>query len=202
MGHDPNQPYPDQYRQSSNIPPRKDYPGGHSSQRAPSSADADYPYEGYQRLGSGSYQYQQPNSGYQYHQYQRAYSQPGPFYNTTHPNGPTTMKMNPNTAAGLSYLAWWVTGFIVFLAEKQSRFVRFHAMQAILLSTVLALIYIILGLFSREPFIGLFLWPLVLVVSFGIWLYVLINAFQGKYIKLPLIGNYAERRASPDIPGE
>src|SRR5579885_287424 len=143
MGQDPNQPYSGPYGQPQPgaVPPQGGYQGG-------------YQQSAYPPPNTG---YPPPNPGYQY---QQPYGQPqGQLYNTAHPLGPTTLNMEPNTAAGLSYLTW-VAGLIIFLMEKQNRFVRFHAMQEILLTG-------------------------------------LINAFQGKYFKLPVIGDLAERWANP-----
>jgi uncharacterized membrane protein len=42
------------------------------------------------------------------------------------------MGMQPNVAAGWSYVFGWISGLIFFFLEKQNRFVRFHAMQSII----------------------------------------------------------------------
>jgi uncharacterized membrane protein len=44
--------------------------------------------------------------------------------------------LDENIAALLSYVFGWVSGLIFFLMEKDSRLVRFHAMQSILLNAV------------------------------------------------------------------
>ena len=44
--------------------------------------------------------------------------------------------LDENVAALLSYIAGWVSGLVFFLIEKDSRLVRFHAMQSILLNAV------------------------------------------------------------------
>ena len=41
--------------------------------------------------------------------------------------------LDENVAALLSYVATWISGLVFFVIEKNSRLVRFHAMQAILL---------------------------------------------------------------------
>ena len=46
----------------------------------------------------------------------------------------SSLGMDANLAAALSYVLGVITGLIFFLLEKQSRFVRFHALQAILFS--------------------------------------------------------------------
>lgn len=194
MGQDPNQPYSNPYGQppSGGVPPQ----GG------------EY-YQGYsQQPPQGGYQ-QPPNTGYQQPQqpygqptpgYQQPYGQPGAQgpYNTASPLGPTTINMEPNVAGGLSYLTW-VAGLIFFLVEKQNRFVRFNAMQSILLSAVAVAVYIILTILTTIlafSSIGCIFFPIQLLVDLGLfvlWLICIINAFQGKYFKIPFIGDYAER---------
>lgn len=191
MGQDPNQPYPGQYGQPGGVPPQQGgYQGGYQQGYQP-------PNAGYQQPAPG---YQQPNTGYQY---QQPYGQQGPLYNTAHPNGATSMNMDPNTAAGLSYLAWIITGLIFFLGEKQNRFVRFHAMQSILTSAALIVLNIVLSILFAIPFIGLIgcvLGPLVWVGTVALWIILMIQGFQGKYFKLPIIGDYAERYANSGTP--
>ena len=109
------------------------------------------------------------------------------------------MGMQPNVAAGLSYVFGWVTGLIFFLMEKQNRFVRFHAMQSILFFGGLVVIDILLSILGRLPFIGIFtglIGILVFLVGFVGWIVLMINGFQGKYFKLPIVGDYAEKFAN------
>jgi len=194
MGQDPNQPYSNPYGQppSGGVPPQ----GGEF-------------YQGYsQQPPQGGYQ-QPPNTGYQqpYGQptpgYQQPYGQPGGAqgsYNTASPLGPTTINMEPNVAGGLSYLTW-VAGLIFFLIEKQNRFVRFNAMQSILLSAAYIILWIaieiVFGILGAIASVfACISFPLVSLLGLGVfvlWLICIINAFQGKYFKIPFIGDYAER---------
>src|ERR1051325_7645208 len=48
--------------------------------------------------------------------------------------GKSSTGLDENIAALLSYVFGWVSGLIFFLIEKDSRLVRFHAMQSILLN--------------------------------------------------------------------
>ena len=197
MGQDPNQPYSGQYGQygQQGTPSQGGYPPQQGN------------YQGGYQQQPGSYpppstNYQQPNSGYQYQQ-QQPYGQTGMQYNTAHPNGSTSMNMDPNTAAGLSYLGWWVTGLIFYLGEKQNRFVRFHAMQSILTSAALIVIYVVLGVVLALPYIGIIgcvLWPLFGLAQVGLWIYLMIQGFQGNYVKLPIVGDYAERIVNNSAP--
>ncbi len=119
------------------------------------------------------------------------------------------MGMDANVAAGLSYLFSIVGGLIFYFGEKQNRFVRFHAMQSILFNAFWIVLFIVLFtvqslLYATVILIPLgivftcltFLLPLALLV---VWIVLMVYAFQGKYFKLPVIGDYAERYATPTI---
>ena len=117
--------------------------------------------------------------------------------------------LDENLAALLSYIVGWISGLVFFLIEKDSRLVRFHAMQSILLNVVAAVLGI--GIWILAIFTGFvvsyisgvlsFLLSLLLglvgfVVGIGILVGVvicLIKAYQGQYFKLPIIGNMAEK---------
>ena len=121
QGQDPNQP--SQY-------------GGYSGYNPPPPQPTD-PYSGQQGGGQqGGYQQggygQQPYGQQQSGGYQQPYGQQPGGAGGASPYGPSTMQIDPKTAAGLSYLGLWITGVIFFLMEKQNRFVRFHAMQSLL----------------------------------------------------------------------
>lgn len=196
QGQDPNQPgaYPNQSSQYGSPPP----------------PSADYPYGaqqgGYQQ-GGYQPQYQQPVYGQQqYGGYQQPYGAPMGSAAAIGPLGPTSMGMQANVEAGLSYVVGWITGLIFFFGEKQNRFVRFHAMQSILLYVALTVLYIVLDVLTATlAFSGLgallilfgFLFWILGIGGFVLWIILMINAFQGKYLKLPIIGDYAEKYANP-----
>ncbi len=210
QGQDPNQPgvYP-----NPGQPGVYPNPGQPSQYGAPTPPPPNDPYSG----GQGGYQ---PQSGYQqppppsyqqppvYGQQQQYAGYQQPYGAASSANGPTSMGMQANTAAGLSYIAGWITGLIFFFGEKQNRFVRFNAMQSILLYAAVTVIYIVLdvlvtalafsGLGALLLLFGLLTW-LVGLGAFVLWIILMINAFQGKYLKLPIIGDYAERLATPKI---
>jgi uncharacterized membrane protein len=202
MGQDPNQPYSGPYGQPGGTPPvpppqgQGSYPGGYQQQQ---SGPYQQPNSSYQQPPANPYQqpggpYQQPNSGpYQ----QQPYGQTGyQTYNTAHPNGATSINMDPNVAAGLSYLGTWLTGLIFFLIEKQNRFVRFHAMQSILTFAAFTVLYIVASIVFALPFlsiVGCFITPLIGLAGLALWIVCMVQAFQGKYFKLPIVGDYAER---------
>lgn len=124
--------------------------------------------------------------------------------------GPTTIVITANTAAGFSYLFWWVSGLLVYFNERRNRYVRFHAVQSIMLTGVLSifsvLAYIIAALFN-DVFLNTHqrIWQtlsqgtVVLAVLLVLlpWLTAMIAAWTGTYLRLPIVGDYAERYAAP-----
>ena len=117
--------------------------------------------------------------------------------------------LDENIAALLSYILGWVGGLVFFLIEKNSRFVRFHAMQSILLSGTASVVGIVLWILTFVfVFIGAaigdvvgFLLNLIVMlvwVVFGVGILIaailcLVKAFQNQYFKLPVLGNFAEK---------
>ena len=103
-----------------------------------------------------------------------------------------------NVAGLLCYLFWWVTGIIFFVIEKDSKFVRYHAMQSIVVFGAISVAMIILSLLIRIPFAGLIfliIYVLVGILAFVLWIILMINAYQGKKIKMPWAGDVAEKHA-------
>jgi uncharacterized membrane protein len=106
---------------------------------------------------------------------------------------PAGSGLSENVASGLSYVFGWLTGLIFYLIDKRPE-VRFHAMQSIVFAVVAMLVGWI-RLFTSGFIAGL-LW-LVSVVFFFTWIFLMIQAFQGKHFKLPVIGDFAEQQARP-----
>jgi uncharacterized membrane protein len=107
------------------------------------------------------------------------------------PGQPASSGMAANVASGLSYVLTWLTGLIFFLVDKRPE-VRFHAMQSIAYGVIWSLIAIVRP-YMPGPIGALF--GLVLFVFFIGWIVLMIQAFQGKHFKLPVIGDFAEQQA-------
>ena len=97
--------------------------------------------------------------------------------------------MKARTAGLLCYLFAWVTGLIFFLLERENRFMRFHAMQSILFFGSLSILQ---WVFSHLTFFGVVGGALGVVMFIG-WIVLMVKAGQGKYYKLPLFGDLADR---------
>lgn len=103
----------------------------------------------------------------------------------------TSTGLEANIAGLLCYVLGWISGLVFILIEKENKFVRFHAMQSIIVFGILNIAGIILGWI---PFVGLFLWPLISVLGLILWIVLMVKAYQGIMYKLPWAGDLAERR--------
>ena len=113
--------------------------------------------------------------------------------------------MSANVAGLLCYVAVWITGIIFVVLEKKSKFVKFHAWQSIMTFGALTVVQIILsiigaiavatfsfGLWEFAHVLGIIVW----VISVGLWIVLMLLAYQGKMWKVPLAGNWAEKQAN------
>ncbi|MGB5925469.1 MAG: zinc-ribbon domain-containing protein [Dehalococcoidia bacterium] len=101
--------------------------------------------------------------------------------------------MSANVAGLLCYVLGWVTGIIFIVWEKKSTFVKFHAWQSIMTFGVLTVVSLIL---SWIPIIGWILGTLIGILSFILWLILMIQAGTGKMWKVPWAGDWAEKQIS------
>ncbi len=114
----------------------------------------------------------------------------------------TTIGLQPNIAGVLCYLVGWITGIIFYFIEKDNQFVRFHAMQSILIFgflTVLSIVISILtGIFLLTPLaflsaiLGL-ISTLIGLVGLVLWILLMVKAYQNDSYKLPVFGEIAEK---------
>lgn len=192
------------------TPPR---PGG-SPQPAGSLAGAPPPYQAYLAAGAAAPHQEMPNAAPVMGGQRPA--MPGSAINapwhTASSWGATTFVITAETAAGFSYLFWWISGLLVYFNERENRYVRFHAVQSILLTGALS----VFGVFAftiAAIFNDLFqsshqhFWQTLCVGTVALallivalpWLGAMIAAWTGTYLQLPIVGDYAERFAAPPI---
>ncbi len=100
-------------------------------------------------------------------------------------------KGNENLLAAASYLLGFVTGIIILLIEKQSKFVRFHAMQSTVLFGGIFIVNIALGFI---PILGWLVGLILSLVAFILWIVLMWKAFQGEMFKVPYVGEIAEKQ--------
>lgn len=116
--------------------------------------------------------------------------------------------LDANIAAALSYFFGLLSGAVFFAIETESRFVKFHAMQSMLVSVAAIVIYIaymvVFMVLWRLPLVGWIAgifgtlgWALLALGFLGLWLFCMFKAFQGERFKLPYIGEVAEKQVWP-----
>ena len=126
--------------------------------------------------------------------------------------GATTLTISASTAAGASYLFWWVSGMLIYFNERHNRFVRFHAMQSILLTgamTVFGVLAYILSALCGDLYqatglhaystLGTFIAATAIILIVFVWLWAMIAAWSGNHMRLPIVGTYAERYSAPPL---
>ena len=102
----------------------------------------------------------------------------------------TSTGMDENIAGLLCYVLGWISGLVFILIEPNNKFVRFHAMQSIIVFGVLTVASFIFGWIPFiSGFIGFVIWALGLVL----WIVLMVKAYQGTRYKLPWAGNLAEK---------
>ena len=115
--------------------------------------------------------------------------------------------LDGNLAALLGYIIW-IVALISLLMEKENRFVKFHAIQSLLLHAAALIVFIglvilltILGIMLAMAGLGALgailwlLYMLVVVAYIGALIYAAVKAYNGVEFKLPVIGNMAEKWA-------
>jgi uncharacterized membrane protein len=118
--------------------------------------------------------------------------------------GKSSTGLDANVAALLSYLFGGVGGLVFFLIEKESRFVRFHAMQSIMLNVGVIVVFIALTIvnvmlaFVSATLAGLFslLWFVVMLGFLGLAILCMVKAFQNQEFRLPVVGDMAANIAN------
>ena len=105
--------------------------------------------------------------------------------------------LEPNVAGLLCYLVGWITGLIFFLIEKDDDFVRFHAMQSIIVFGAITVINILLYILWVIPVVGwifgTIIATLMWVLAIVLWIILMVKAYQGERFKLPIAGDIAEK---------
>ena len=109
--------------------------------------------------------------------------------------------LSENAAGGLAYITL-IPAIYFLIAEpfKRSSYVRFHAWQSIFFFVSWAVIDILIGVVQNivpnAVFLTLTVLQLVALAIFLVWIYVFVSAFNGKRVKLPVIGDLAEKQAN------
>ena len=111
----------------------------------------------------------------------------------------TALGLEENIEAALCYLGLWVTGLIFYFVDDKNKAIRFHAAQSVLVFLPLSILgWIFGGFFGIFNYgsglyflwwISWFFWALVVIL----WIILMLKAFQGQKLKLPVVGDLAEK---------
>jgi len=113
-------------------------------------------------------------------------------------NKKSSTGMDPKIAVLLSYLFSWLGGLIFFIMEKENKFVKWNALQALILGIIeVACIVVISLILGWIPYIGwfFFLW-LGYVLAGVCWIFgiiALIRGFSGKTFRIPVVCKLADK---------
>jgi uncharacterized membrane protein len=114
----------------------------------------------------------------------------------------TSGALSENVAGALCYVLGLITGilFLVLAPYNQSKFVRFHAFQAIFFHVSWIGLWIVETIIAvMMPWqLGTLLGVLTLLVSLGVlalWLFLMYKAYNNEKFKLPIIGDLAEKQS-------
>ena len=138
------------------------------------------------------------------------YSEPAPPSGA--PGGKTSfMNLDSNLGAMLCYILNFVCclglvlSIIFLVAEKENRFVKFHAVQSLFLAALQIAVGLVIGILGLILSLGLnafdlawLAWILILGLRFillliflALWIMGGIKAYGGQWYKLPIIGEFA-----------
>ena len=130
--------------------------------------------------------------------------------------GKSALGLDGNVAAALGYPIG-IIAIICLVMEKENRFVKFHALQSILLHVgfivvaiavwIIGFVLLIAGMAASAAtnsgaagglvsmLFGL-VWLVVIVAYIGGLILAAVKSYGGNYFKLPVIGNMAEKFAN------
>lgn len=137
------------------------------------------------------------------------------------PSAPYETTQDERTMATLAHILQivcsWIAPLIIFLVKRDSLFVRFHALQALILQICVAILWIVgvvifmatmlatmstsgVTIHNQPPPAVFFVFPIFWVVGMSVWVGVLIvavvygiKAGRGEWAAYPVIGGLARQ---------
>jgi len=111
--------------------------------------------------------------------------------------GTTSIGMQPNLAALLCYVPYVgiIIAIVFFILEKENKFVRFYAMQSIILFATLFVLHALLFPLALVPYIGFIAGYAIFAIGVILSIVLMVKAYQGEYFKLPIAGDIAEKNS-------
>jgi uncharacterized membrane protein len=134
---------------------------------------------------------------------QPSYQQPSQSSHASHmPGGIAYQNTLP---AVLCYVCFWLTGLLFLIFGHKDRLVRFHAIQSLLFFGGVNVLYFPLIMLMANQFpllfgFAIFAFVIMNVVAVVAWIVGLAGAARGRYVKLPFVGDIAERFVNNTFP--
>jgi len=96
--------------------------------------------------------------------------------------------LGENIRGALCYILGFISGIFFLVTEKENKFVRFHAMQSVM-------VFLGITLLMMFPIIGWTLSVFIAPLSLVLCLFLMYKAYLGEKFKLPVIGDLAEKHS-------
>lgn len=112
--------------------------------------------------------------------------------------GSTRFGLAAHVVAGLSYFFWPVLPLIIYLMEPDNRFVRFHALQSLILGLGMLVVAVVAFVLRIVPVFGA-LASMALWIGFAaLVIWGIVSAFTGQWKRLPVVGEMAAQQLKLD----
>lgn len=115
---------------------------------------------------------------------------------TTEDKKVTALGIDENLEGALAYFFGLLTGILFLILEKDNKFIKFHAVQSIVVSVAAMVILTVVGtILIFIPIIGWILDILLYLGTLILWLLLMFKAYQKEIFKLPIAGDIAAKQA-------
>ena len=118
-------------------------------------------------------------------------------------NKKSSTGMDPKIAVLLSYLFSFIGGLVFYLMEKENKFVKWNALQALILGIFEVAVIIVFFAIFNTIFIATFLWGvaaafsaiggILLAAAYVLAIIAIIMGFQGKSFRIPGVCKLADK---------
>jgi len=105
----------------------------------------------------------------------------------------TATGLSENIASALCYALGWVTGIVFLVLENKNQTVRFHAMQSVMTFGILNVASIVINVL---PGLGTAMSFALGILTMVLWVWCMVQAWQGVRWKVPVIGDEAEKQVN------
>ena len=109
-------------------------------------------------------------------------------------NNKSVFGLSENRVAMVAYIGFFIAGIVIFIMEKESRFVRFCAIQSTIFFIITTAVEIAISTtFERLPIVGPVILSIATTAVMISLVYLAYKANKGKYVMIPIIGNVCSK---------